>query len=76
MLTQFSDATGRILPDSLRGYSFRCTTDWRAFTLETRAAPPETVSLVARVDAMGQPKTGHRTYFDALEVFEIGGTGG
>ncbi|MBM4047048.1 MAG: DUF4838 domain-containing protein, partial [Planctomycetes bacterium] len=71
MLTQFCDATGRILPDSLRSYSFRCTAEWRAFTLETRPAPQETVSLVARVDALGQPKTGHRTCFDALEVCEI-----
>jgi hypothetical protein len=76
MLTQFCDATGRVLPDSLRGYSFRCTADWRAFTLETRAAPAETVSLVARVDALGQPKTEHRTWFDALEVYEIGDAGG
>ncbi len=71
MLTQFRDATGRVLPDSLRGYSFRCTDDWRAFALETRAAPAGTVSLVARVDALGQPKTGHQTFFDALEVYEV-----
>ncbi len=75
MLTQFQDAAGRVLPDSLRSYSFHCTGEWRAFSLETRAAPAETVTLVARVDALGQPKTGHQAYFDALQVFEIAGVG-
>jgi hypothetical protein len=73
MLTQFRDAGGSVLPDSLRGYSFRCTGEWHAFALETNAAPEGTVSLVARVDALAQPKTGHRTYFDELAVYEIAG---
>jgi hypothetical protein len=76
MLTQFRDAAGGILPDSLRSHSFRCTADWRAFTVETRAAPEGTVALVARVDALGQPKTGHRACFDALEVYEMDDPGG
>lgn len=76
MLTQFRDAAGRILPDSLTGYSFRCSVEWRAFTVETRTAPEGVVALVARVDAMGQPRTDHQTYFDALEVYEIDGAGG
>lgn len=71
MLTQFRDASGRELPDSLRGHSFRCAADWRALTVETGVAPAGAVALLARVDALGQPKTGHQTYFDALEVYEI-----
>jgi hypothetical protein len=75
MLTQFRDAAGNTLPDSLRSHSFRCGADWRAFAVETRAAPAGTATLVARVDAMGQPKTGHQAFFDALEVYEIGDLG-
>jgi len=73
MLTQFCDAKGRVLPDSLSGHRFRCGADWRAFALATRAAPSGATTLVARVDALGQPQTGHAMYFDALAVYEVGG---
>ncbi|MBI2302603.1 MAG: DUF4838 domain-containing protein [Armatimonadetes bacterium] len=71
MLTQFRDAEGRILPDSLRGHSFRCNSEWRAFALETRAAPVGTVALVTRVDALGQPRSGYTAWFDALQVYRV-----
>jgi hypothetical protein len=73
MLTQFAEANGRILPGSLRGYAFQPTGDWRAFALETRAAPPGTATIYVRVDALWQPATDHRAFFDALEVYEVGG---
>ncbi len=71
MLTQFADERGRILPSSWSVDRFHCIDDWRSATLETRAAPADAAFLQVRVDALEQ-QTGHRTYFDALEVYEIG----
>jgi hypothetical protein len=71
MLTDFRDAKGQGLGDVLSGHRFRCGTDWAAYVLETKPAPAGAATLVARVDALGQPRTGHTTYFDALEVYEV-----
>ncbi|NSW58368.1 MAG: DUF4838 domain-containing protein [Armatimonadetes bacterium] len=71
MLTQFRDAGGRTLADTLRSNRFKCTSDWRAFTLETLEAPEGTSTLLVRVDALYQPKEGHRVFFDALQAYEI-----
>ncbi len=76
MLTQFYDAKGRVLSDSLSGHRFKCSADWAAFVLESRTAPAGAATLLARVDALGQPQTGHRAFFDALGVFEVAAGGG
>jgi len=36
------------------------------------ASPVRAVPLVARVDTMAQPKTGHTACFDDLEVYALG----
>jgi hypothetical protein len=73
MLTQFQDRNGRAIEGTLRSYRFTGASEWRAFSLETRAAPEGAAALLVRADALYQPATGHRVSFDALEVYDLGG---
>jgi hypothetical protein len=71
MLTLFTEANGRSLHDTLRGYSFRGTEEWQTFVMETRPAPATAAKLLVRVDARWQPEEGHQAYFDDLRVYEV-----
>ena len=71
MLTQFFDAKGGLLPQSTTSYRFWPSDTWGAYLLQTPIAPAAAVTLNARVDAMAQPKTGHDTYFDDLQVYAV-----
>lgn len=73
MLTQFQDAQGQSLPDTVRSNRFRDTGEWRAHALLTLPAPAEAATMIVRVDALYQPKTGHRALFDALRAYEVAG---
>ena len=72
MLTQFFGADGKALPKSTTAYKFWPDGEWRAYLLQTPVVPANAVTLNARVDAMAQPKTGHATYFDDLQVYAVG----
>ena len=71
MLTQFLDAEGKTLPQSTTRYKFWPDDGWKAYVLQTPVVPANAVMLNARVDAMAQPKIGHATYFDDLQVYAV-----
>lgn len=74
MVAYFYDATGVEIPETRRIINFQCSNNWRSFVIETPPAPPSAVSMVVRVEAFAQPKTGHSAFFDELKVYEIGKT--
>ena len=71
MVTQFFDADGKALPKSTTRYRFWPDDEWGAYLLQTPVVPADAVTLNARIDAMYQPKTGHDTYFDDLQVYAV-----
>ncbi|NPV46523.1 MAG: DUF4838 domain-containing protein [Armatimonadetes bacterium] len=71
MITQFHNARGEALPDTVRSNRFRDTDVWRAHALLTLPAPAAAATMTVRVDALYQPKTGHRALFDALRAYEV-----
>lgn len=73
MVTYYLDATRVEIPESRRISTFTCTDVWHAYVIETPEVPLGAVSMAVRVEALGQPKTGHAAYFDDLKVYEIDG---
>ena len=71
MLSQFIDERGQAIDGSTLGYKFWPDNEWTAYVIQTPVAPAGTVSMNARVDAMAQPKEGHETYFDDLQVYVV-----
>jgi len=74
MVAYYLDATGVEIPETRRISTFDCSSEWRAYVIETAEVPPGAISLAVRVEAFAQPKTGHAAYFDHLGVYEIGNT--
>jgi hypothetical protein len=71
MLTQFFDERGQAIDGGTKGHKFWPDGEWTAYLMQSPVAPEGTVSMNARIDAMAQPKEGHDTYFDDLEMYVV-----